>query len=145
MEGEHWMEIRSERKKGLSYKAIAEKHGIDWRTAKKYSESDEKPVYRLKEPKRSKLDKFKPKIDLMLEEAPYSAVVVMDRLAETETNFNCGYSTVKNYVRKKKGEHENKATVRFETMPGLQGQVDWGFFENYTVEINGDIKNFTAF
>lgn len=50
----------------------------------------------------------------------------MDRLAKIEANFNCGYKTVKNYVRKKKGEHENKATVRFETMPGLQGQVDWG-------------------
>jgi len=68
MEGELWMQIRSERKKRLSYKAIGEKHGIDWRTAKKYSLSEEKPVYRLKEPKKSKLDKYKGQIDLMLEE-----------------------------------------------------------------------------
>lgn len=145
MKGEHWMEIRSERKKGLSYKAIAEKHGMDWRTAKKYSESGEKPVYRLKEPKKSKLDKFKPQIDLMLEEESYSAVVIMEKLSEGNTAFNCGYTTVKDYVRKKKGEHENKATVRFETMPGLQGQVDWGFFENYTVETNGILKKLYCF
>ncbi|MFA6780514.1 MAG: IS21 family transposase [Paludibacteraceae bacterium] len=145
MKGEHWMEIRSERKKGLSYKAIADKHGIDWRTAKKYSESGEKPVYRLKEPKKSKLDRFKPQIDLMLEEESYSAAVIMERLAENNMNFDCGYTTVKDYVRKKKGECENKATVRFETMPGLQGQVDWGFFENYTVETDGVVKKLYCF
>ena len=28
---------------------------------------------------------------------------------------------------------DEKATVRFETMPGKQGQMDWGFFEDHTV------------
>ena len=139
------MQIRSERKKRLSYKAIGEKHGIDWRTAKKYSLSEEKPVYRLKEPKKSKLDKYKGQIDLMLEEAAYSAVVVMERLAETEKGFDCGYTTIKNYVRKKKGEYENKATVRFETMPGLQGQVDWAHFEDHRVWENGIYKKVYCF
>ncbi len=38
-----------------------------------------------------------------------------------------------------------KATVRFETMPGLQGQVDWGFFENYKVLENGKYKKLYCF
>lgn len=34
MKGNIWMEIRNERKKGLSYTEIARKHHIDPRTAK---------------------------------------------------------------------------------------------------------------
>lgn len=44
MKGNHWMDIRNDRKKGLSYTEIARKYHIDPRTAKKYSESDTKPV-----------------------------------------------------------------------------------------------------
>ena len=35
MKGNLWMEIRSEKKKGLSYAEIGRKHHIDSRTAKK--------------------------------------------------------------------------------------------------------------
>lgn len=59
MKGNLWMEIRNERKKGLSYTEIARKHHIDPRTAKKYANSDTKPVYTLTAPKPSKLDPYK--------------------------------------------------------------------------------------
>jgi len=59
MKGLNWMEIRNDRQKGLSYKEIGKKHNIDWRTAKRYSESEERPVYQLCEPKPSKLDAYK--------------------------------------------------------------------------------------
>lgn len=71
MKGNLWMEIRNERKKGLSYTEIARKHHIDPRTAKKYAESDVKSVYTLAAPKPSKLDPYKHLIDMWLEEAPY--------------------------------------------------------------------------
>lgn len=35
---------------------------------------------------------------------------------------------------------DEKATVRFGTMPGKQGQMDWGFFENHTVYEDGNWK-----
>lgn len=38
-----------------------------------------------------------------------------------------------------------KATVRFETMPSFQEQVDWGFFENYKVLENGKYKKLYYF
>lgn len=47
MRGEVWMEIRNDRQKGLSYTEIARKYHIDPRTAKKYAESETKPVYNL--------------------------------------------------------------------------------------------------
>ncbi|WP_312693780.1 hypothetical protein [Caproiciproducens sp.] len=54
MEGANWMDIRSDRQKGLSYTEIARKYNIDPRTAKKYAESETRPVYRLSAAKPSK-------------------------------------------------------------------------------------------
>ena len=143
MKGNLWMEIRNERKKGLSYTEIARKHHIDPRTAKKYAESDSKPVYTLTAPKPSKLDPYKHLIDMWLEEAPYSAVRIHEKLMEQ--GCDCKYTIVRQYVATRKADLNEKATVRFETMPGLQGQVDWGFFENYKVLENGKSKKLYCF
>ena len=143
MKGNLWMEIRNERKKGLSYTEIARKHHIDPRTAKKYAQSDVKPVYTLTSPKPSKLDPYKHLIDMWLEEAPYSAVRIHEKLLEQ--GCDCKYTIVRQYVSTKKADLNEKATVRFETMPGLQGQVDWGFFENYKVLENGEYKKLYCF
>lgn len=143
MKGKYWMEIRNDRKKGLSYTEIAKKYHMDPRTAKKYAESDYKPTYQLSAPKPSKLDPYKHQIDLWLEEAPYSAVRIHEKLMEQ--GCDCKYTIVREYVSSKKQHLNEKATVRFETMPGLQGQVDWGFFENYKVLENGEYKKLYCF
>lgn len=143
MKGNLWMEIRNERKKGLSYTEIARKHHIDPRTAKKYAESDTKPVYTLTAPKPSKLDPYKHLIDMWMEEAPYSAVRIHEKLMEQ--GYDCKYTIVRQYVATRKADLNEKATVRFETMPGLQGQVDWGFFENYKALENGEYKKLYCF
>ena len=143
MKGNLWMEIRNERKKGLSYTEIARKHHIDPRTAKKYAESDVRPVYTLTAPKSSKLDPYKHLIDMWLEEAPYSAVRIHEKLMEQ--GCDCKYTIVRQYVATRKAALNEKATVRFETMPSLQGQVDWGFFENYKVLENGESRKLYCF
>lgn len=143
MKGYRWMEIRNDRKKGLSYTEIAKKYHIDPRTAKKYSQSDVKPVYQLACPKPSKLDAYKHQIDLWLEDAPFSAVRIHEKLLEQ--GCDCKYTIVREYVSSKKRDLNEKATVRFETMPGLQGQVDWGFFENYKVLEKGEYKKLYCF
>jgi len=48
-------------------------------------------------------------------------------------------------VATKKSELNQKATVRFETMPGLQAQVDWAYFENYQVYEDGAWKKLYCF
>jgi transposase len=143
MKGEKWMEIRSDYKKGLSYSEIGIKHNIDWRTAKKYANSDHKPKYELKEPKTSMLDSWKGQIDLWLEEAPYSAVRIHEKMQEM--GYEGKYTMVRTYVSTKKSDLNNKATVRFETMPGLQAQVDWAHFEDYRIFENGTIKKLYCF
>lgn len=138
MEGAKWMEIRNDHAKGLSYTEIGRKYNLDPRTAKKYALSENRPVYHLTEPKPSKLDAYKQQIDLWLEEAPYSASRILEKLQEQ--GFEGKYSIVKEYVRGKKKDLDEKATVRFETMPGLQGQVDWAFFDDHVVFEGGEWK-----
>ena len=127
MKGMNWMEIRNDRLKGLSYQEIGKKHNVDWRTAKKYCESATKPEYNLKEPKPSKLDPYRAMINVLLEEAPYSAQRIYEKLLEQ--GFDGKSSIVREYVASLKKEYQEKATVHFETVPGLQGQVDWEFLK----------------
>jgi transposase len=143
MEGARWMEIRSDRQKGMSFAEIARKYHLDPRTAKKYALSETKPVYKLSQPRPSKLDPYKQQINVWLEEAPYSAARILEKLQDQ--GFEGKYSIVKEYVRGQKKDLEEKATVRFETMPGLQGQVDWAFFEDHIVLEAGKPKKLYCF
>lgn len=137
------MDIRSDRQKGLSYTEIARKYNIDPRTAKKYAQSETRPVYSLSAAKPSKLDPYKEQIAIWLEEAPYSAERILEKIREQ--GFEGGHSIVREYVRNKKEQLDEKATVRFETMPGLQGQMDWAFFEDHTVMKGGKLKKLYCF
>ena len=76
------MGIRSDRQKGLSYAEISRKYHIDPRTAKKYAHSETRPVYKLTGPKSSKLDPYKERILHWLEEAPYSAMRIFEKIKE---------------------------------------------------------------
>jgi transposase len=51
MKGAQWMDIQSDRQKGLSYVELGRKYHMDPRTAKRYAESPQKPEYTLSEPK----------------------------------------------------------------------------------------------
>jgi transposase len=137
------MEIRNDRLKGMNYTQLGRKYHMDPRTAKRYAESPQRPEYTLSERKPSKLDAYKSQIDLWLEEASYSAVRILEKLMEL--GFDGKYSIVKEYVRGKKMDLDEKATVRFETMPGQQGQMDWGFFEDHTVLEDGQMKKLYCF
>ena len=137
------MDIRSDRQKGLSYVELGRKYHMDPRTAKRYAESPQKPEYTLSEPKPTKMDPYKQIVDEWLEEAPYSALRILEKLREI--GFNGGYSIVKAYVSSRKMDLNEKATVRFETMPGKQGQMDWGFFEDHLVYEDGKWKKLYCF
>lgn len=139
---ETWVDIRNDRKKGLSYKEIGRKYGIDQRTAKKYALVEEYPNYK-REPKKSIIEPHKEKIDILLEQDSYSAVRIQEIIEKD--GYTGKYTVVKDYVRTKKKELDRKATVRFETTPGLQAQVDWAHFPNYQIVENGKIKKLYCF
>jgi len=47
MRGESWMDIRSDRQKGMSYVEPGKKYHMDPRTAKRYAQPPQKPEYTL--------------------------------------------------------------------------------------------------
>jgi transposase len=143
MKGELWMDIRADYKKGLKCAELGRKYGIDPRTAKKYAEAESRPKYELSKKRGSILDKYKPTIDELLKEAAYSAVRIQEKI--TDLGYTGKYTIVKRYVSSKKAEYNHQATIRFETMPGLQGQVDWAHFPDYQVYKDGRYKKLYCF
>ncbi len=94
------MELRNDHQKGLSYSELGRKYNIDRRTAKKYAESESRPVYSLTNAKPSKLDPYKTQIMIWLNEAPYSAMRIWEKIKEQ--GFEGSYTIVKQFVRGKK-------------------------------------------
>ena len=76
------MDIRNERQRGLSYVELGWKYHMGSPTAKWYAESLQKTEYTLSEPKPSKMDPYKQIVDEWLEESPYSALRILEKLRE---------------------------------------------------------------
>lgn len=72
----------------------------------------------------SKLDEFKDIIETKIEKYACSAMSIY-LLLKNKYGYSGGYSTVARYVSNFKQEQEVKVTIRFETTPGYQAQVDW--------------------
>lgn len=103
-----------------NFAEISRRMGCDYRTAKKYYSSEEVPKKKI--PKPSKLDPFR-------------------QIIEDKTDIGCTASAIYHFIKKKgyegketilrsfvrtiKSEKSKRATMRFETNPGLQAQVDW--------------------
>ena len=137
------MDIRSDRQKGLSYVELGRKYHMDPQTAKRYAKSPQKPEYTLSETKPTKMGLYKQIVDEWLEEAPYSVLRILEKLQEMGFDGDC--SIVKAYVSSRKMDLSEEATVRFEIMPGKQGQMDWGFFEDHLVYEGGKWKKLYCF
>ena len=72
----------------------------------------------------SKLDEFKDIIETKIEKYACSAMSIY-LLLKNKYGYSGGYSTVARYVSNFKQEQKVKVTIRFETTPGYQAQVDW--------------------
>lgn len=82
------------------------------------SNTKEKRIYT------SKLDEFKDLIEVKVEKYACSAMSIY-LLLKSKYGYNGGYSSVARYVSNFKNEQKVKVTIRFETTPGYQAQVDW--------------------
>jgi len=105
----------------MSKASIARIMGCDPRTVKRYLNGYE-PKETKKVARISKLDNFKEIITAKLEIGCTSMAIF--KFIQKE-GYAGSYSLVADYVQKHKEEQNKKATIRFETAPGLQAQVDW--------------------
>lgn len=121
------------RREGLSVTVIGEITGFDRKTVRKYLLHPElEPRYKPRPGQPSLLDPFKPYIEDRLTAGVWNAVVLTRELRER--NYTGGYSTVKEYLQPKREAARTAAVRRFETPPGRQAQVDWGYLGTLTVK-----------
>jgi len=105
-----------------NFSEIARRMNCDRRTVASYynetTTANRKPAE-----KKSLLDDYKAIIEEKVDSCSASAMAIY-RFIEKK-GYQGKYGLVKLHVRQYKKLQTKKATIRFETMPGYQGQVDW--------------------
>ena len=104
---------------------LARRYGCDPRTIDRYlkiQSGELKPKVYTRE-YHSKLDDYKDLIIHKVDTYGCTAMAVYKFIAKK--GYSGKYSIVANFVKKHKDEEVKRATIRFETNPGLQAQVDW--------------------
>lgn len=118
--------IQALKRQGVKKKKAARILGLDVKTVKKYWKEGKHPVYQREKIKPTKLDPYR---DYLLRRAPetdYCAWVCF--LDIHKKGYTGGYTAVKDLIRPLREEDRRfrEATIRFETLPGKQAQLDWG-------------------
>jgi len=114
---------------GLTAAQIAGELALDPRTVAKWLAHGQF-CQRKAAPRSSKLDPFKKDIARMLENHPYSAAQILQRIAEL--GFDGGYTIVKDYVRRVRPP-KTRAYLTLSFAPGDCAQVDWGSYGSVNV------------
>ena len=109
---------------GHSARAIAQELGLARNTVLKYLNSPEAMRPKPRPPWGSKLDPYAEHIDRRMAEGLENCVVLLQGLRAL--GYAGSYNTVVEYVKPRLRRRQPEATMRFETAPGEQAQVDWG-------------------
>lgn len=117
---------------GRSIREIAKILDVSRNTVRKYVRAPEVPKAKPRPKRNSKLDPYKDYILQRLAEGVDNCVVLLREIRAQ--GYTGGYSTLKAFVQPFRQRRQPQATVRFETQPGEQAQVDFGFFRYQTPE-----------
>ena len=133
--------IRDLKSKGLSIRQIAEQLDLDPKTVRKWLKSDQLPKYQRKRKTESKLEPHKDYILERMMEGCLNAVVIYDEIKEK--GYTGKISILREFMHPYRKHHKGAASIRFETPPGKQAQVDWGEF--HAILPDGSKKKLHAF
>ena len=119
-----WGAVRSLWERGSSRKRIARELGLDIKTVRRWLRESWRAQRR--PPRGRGLDRFAEFLRSRAVEVGFNAMVLLRELQGM--GYQVSYSTVARYVSpwREERRREEEATVRFETGPGEQAQVDWG-------------------
>lgn len=122
---DYWM-IHELIERGIYLKDAAAELGVSPRTMRRALARQGPPSRRRKRERFEKLIPYMARVDELLSQNVWNAEVIF---ADIKARGYTGKTTVlRDYIKSKRVLRSSKATVRFETAPGEQMQVDWGNF-----------------
>jgi transposase len=124
---DQWGAVRSLAARGLGVKRIARALGVAAKTARRYLRQGGRRPYQRSCPVRDVLERdYGEYLRRRAPEVNFCAQVLFQELRAQ--GYAHGYASVMRWVRPLREEERRleEATVRFETGPGKQAQVDWG-------------------
>lgn len=115
--------IKELKQKGWTLTAIAEETGYDRKTIRKYLNQEKLPQATKRKSSGSKLDPYKSYILARIKEGTINCAVLLEEIQKLGYE---GKSTIlREFVQPYRAAPKKQATVRYETKPGEQAQVDW--------------------
>jgi len=120
---EDYIVIKTLHDHGVYQKDIAAELGVHPKTVSRALKRGEAPQRRRRR-RGSKLDPYKAKVDQLLREGVWNAVVILREIQAQ--GYEGGLTILREYIRPKRPLRKGRATVRFESGPGKQMQSDWG-------------------
>jgi len=111
---------------GTPKKAIAKMLGVGIKSVRRILKREEWKPYRRQPPSKVVLTGFEDFVTRRAPEVGFNCVVLLRELRLL--GYTGGYPAVQRFVKPLRDafRRDAEATLRFETAPGLQGQVDWG-------------------
>jgi transposase len=123
---ETWTEVHARARRGVGKRKIARELGLDRKTVHRILRQTRPQPYVRRTARPSILAPHLPYLERRADEVDYNAKRLFHELRAQ--GYAGGYEMVKLAVRPLRGARAQReaATVRFETPPGRQAQVDWG-------------------
>lgn len=118
--------IKDLHRRGMTISDIARITGHDRKTIRSIVNGPVNPPPRKRKTRAKKLDAFVPYLERRIEEGVLNCNKLFDEIQKQ--GYRGGKSTLKYFVQPYREARRQEATVRFETPPGEQAQVDWGHF-----------------
>jgi transposase len=135
----NWLIMRNLKQQGLSNTKIAEYLNVDRKTVYNNLKKEHTPVYKRNKLPESKLAPYEDYINKRLKKYNLTAKRILKEI--TSQGYTGSYSVLSEFVSSQKKIIRNSAVLRFETMPGEQSQVDWGYMgQIYDVELSKTIN-----
>ena len=141
LRAEQQEQVRQMRERKVSISEIARECGVDRKTVRALLFQGPPGLRTARSPRLSPLDPFKPYLKARVAEVPLSAVRLLEEIQAQ--GYTGRYGLVKNFVRPLRQDRSLVATLRFESDPGVQAQVDFGHF-GY-IEEDGERHHLYAF
>lgn len=113
-------------RRGVSISEIARRTGRDRKTVRKAVSTELGGGAKPRRTKRKKLSAYAGYLEQRVGEGVYNATKLYAEIKRL--GYAGGRTLVKDFVQTRRPQRPPVATVRFETAPGEQGQVDWGYF-----------------